>query len=1177
MEFATPGVRILARFHYFLPALALAAAGGWLGGYGGAAVIYCAHVLFGWAALAALRRGDGALEALRGRVPGQLMVYLGLGLVGGLLLTAPTLMVVRQGGWMAWAAGAVCALVVLVGGIRIWPAPAVILAADDEDIGSNPLQQAGYAVRAALRLTHGQIERTIEGTPLFIALLLLILLPFALVLLGSGPTQAVWWWVLGVALVFFAPLVHGFLVAEVAGLLNELTGRNRRPARPSRAALSLHEAVREGQLDRVRELLASGVDPSAPDEAGTLPLLAAVTAPQRTRAKIVNELVQAGTPLDATDDDGRTALHLAAAENEIDVVEALVNAGASTELRDREGHSPLVAACGNGQWAAAQVLLKLGVPADAAEGTPPIHAAATAPGDEPAGVELLLRHGAAVDARGKLGRTALMGAAMRGNALVVQALLDAGADINAQDHFGNTALMEAARAGANAVLERLAPLQPDTERRDKPGRTALLVAVSSRRASADTIRLLLGMGADPKARNREGRQASELAISAARWPVARALGVKAPAEPSRPAVSQPQPRADEEATRVIDLAVFETADDREWAQRQLKQRSRTELEAATIQMEAVNLPPEAYPDRPAASEPAEAQLQEELPLAESPPATMATTPATTEEVAEAASETHAPELQEQPEQPEQTERAGYETLLTAACGDDLTTMAMVLEHEPNMPEWWLVSAFMNGVAAGRVVAPGWLLEHGLNANAHSETGLSLLSCIVQQAPLNLPVLEDLLRHGARCDDDPALLTWLAGRADAEHGLTAPLGEDEQRRLIQVAGTMIERGANVEASDDRGYRPLHWAALHRPAPFLERLIAAGADVNATSEGGDTPLMLAVQNDRATAIRTLIKAGADPKLVNAAGTSPMVIATERRDKSLSQMLMSGKPSTPVVTEAEPGPADLFQAAADGNLGRIKRLLNRGIDVNTRDERGCTPLLRAAGEGHADVIGTLLAAGADPAIAARNRTTPLGAAVLGGHLEAAKILCDQGVSADQRQQYGITPLMLAAARWHPRMTAALLGFDADPNARDDTDATPLMAAVQNALQSGAIDAGLATIKLLLKAGADPNAANDEGQTPLMLLFGVRARAEQSASEANLVRIGRMLIESGAEIDRQDLTGWSALHATAAHGFRDAAELLMDRGASRRLRDINGLSPVDLAMDNAHDGLVDLFIQRA
>ncbi|MDX1571073.1 MAG: ankyrin repeat domain-containing protein, partial [Xanthomonadales bacterium] len=80
----------------------------------------------------------------------------------------------------------------------------------------------------------------------------------------------------------------------------------------------------------------------------------------------------------------------------------------------------------------------------------------------------------------------------------------------------------------------------------------------------------------------------------------------------------------------------------------------------------------------------------------------------------------------------------------------------------------------------------------------------------------------------------------------------------------------------------------------------------------------------------------------------------------------------------------------------------------------------------------------------------------------------------------------------------------------------------------------------------------------------------------EENLIRLARMLIEVGAEVDRQDLTGWSALHAAAGNGFRDAAELLLDSGANRRLRDINGLSPVDLAMDNAHDDLVDLFVSH-
>ena len=83
--------------------------------------------------------------------------------------------------------------------------------------------------------------------------------------------------------------------------------------------------------------------------------------------------------------------------------------------------------------------------------------------------------------------------------------------------------------------------------------------------------------------------------------------------------------------------------------------------------------------------------------------------------------------------------------------------------------------------------------------------------------------------------------------------------------------------------------------------------------------------------------------------------------------------------------------------------------------------------------------------------------------------------------------------------------------------------------------------------------------------------------SQEEGLLAMARQLIDAGANVQQQDASGWSALHAAASHGFHDVAKLLMDSGCSRRVRDINGLSPVDLAMDNAHDALVDLFIQRS
>lgn len=66
----------------------------------------------------------------------------------------------------------------------------------------------------------------------------------------------------------------------------------------------LCKAAEGGNLARVVELLAAGVDPSAADEEGVTPL---IHAAQHDRADVVKALLDAGAPWNALDSSGRCA------------------------------------------------------------------------------------------------------------------------------------------------------------------------------------------------------------------------------------------------------------------------------------------------------------------------------------------------------------------------------------------------------------------------------------------------------------------------------------------------------------------------------------------------------------------------------------------------------------------------------------------------------------------------------------------------------------------------------------------------------------------------------------------------------------------------------------------------------------------------------------------------------
>jgi ankyrin repeat protein len=273
-------------------------------------------------------------------------------------------------------------------------------------------------------------------------------------------------------------------------------------------------ACRNGNAELVAALLAAGSDPHRAEPAGESPLLAAARA---GRGGPVRALLAAGVPPEAGLPGGQTPLMWAAAEGHTEVVEILLAAGADLHARLPSGFNAWLFAVRGGHTNTIHTLLRAGADLNYV----------TAPEKKPGGKQP------------PAGTSALIVAIENGHYELAALLVDLGADPNdlrslhaplhvltwvrkpdisemngdpPPDGSGRLSSLDLAKhlvaKGAKVNLP-LSAAAKGQGRYAREGCTPLLLAAD--RADAAYIKALVGLGADPFARNVEGATALMLA------------------------------------------------------------------------------------------------------------------------------------------------------------------------------------------------------------------------------------------------------------------------------------------------------------------------------------------------------------------------------------------------------------------------------------------------------------------------------------------------------------------------------------------------------------------------------------------------------------------------------------------------------------------------------------------
>lgn len=150
--------------------------------------------------------------------------------------------------------------------------------------------------------------------------------------------------------------------------------------------------------------------------------------------------------------------------------------------------------------------------------------------------------------------------------------------------------------------------------------------------------------------------------------------------------------------------------------------------------------------------------------------------------------------------------------------------------------------------------------------------------------------------------------------------------------------LVKSGAKVTASDEKGWTPLHVAALKGNRAAADYLIAHGADVDAADEDGWTPLHVAAMQGKDPVVDLLVSARAKVNVGDNDGWTPLHLAAKKNATWI-----------------------------------VQRLIDAGADIDAEDSEGCTPLTYAVRAGASDAAAILRKSGATLKSGSNTSATP------------------------------------------------------------------------------------------------------------------------------------------------------------------------------------------------------------
>lgn len=337
---------------------------------------------------------------------------------------------------------------------------------------------------------------------------------------------------------------------------------------------------------------------------------------------------------------------------------------------------------------------------------------------------------------------------------------------------------------------------------------------------------------------------------------------------------------------------------------------------------------------------------------------------------------------------------------------------------------------------------------------------------------------------------------------------------EQEKTLAITKFLTDRGADINAQNDKGLTPFFMACVHqfrylahklidnykldfslvdiygynillwsleiKDITLVKKIIEQGIDINQQDKQGNTALFWAAKYLLPDIVNLLFNTYDAIDIPNKQGNTAWDIATFNSQQDLIDILITKKH---VKLEA----VKLWCAARNGNLEIVEQQIKQGVDLNASiaNYADSTALIQAIAFGHFSIVSVLVNNGVDVNKADKDEVSPLyyslGYAGQPIQPNIVKFLVSKGANVSQSMYDGDTPLHMASYKASVGAMKLLLNHGANVDTVNEQGKTSLHVLIEK--KDLETQQKLTAIKYLLAKSASTTLKNSEGRDAIDL----------------------------------------------------------------------------------------------